>query len=239
MSAELIMSKWTGIESNQIAIQHNRSLDKLPVRNFKVEESEQVSLGISQIYPGLSTFGSNVWVVREKKTDNRFYIVRSWIYNVIFGEYVCGTCILSILGLFRVLVLKIRLLCLEVCSPLFWHYMCCNFRAWNTTKPQKSARFSKSCSHTHSHSHTISFENYAIAIFTYFARMNTQLVPEKCFVHSAIAQKMPFKNRTCLAIWLSSKHFKNLPLKTVDCGAWNENGAYERQRPNKPAKMNT
>lgn len=69
--------------------------------------------------------------------------------------------------------------------------------------------------------------------------MNTQLVPEKCFVHSAIAQKMPFKNRTCSAIWLSSEHFKNLPLKTVDCGAWNENGAYERQRPNKPAKMNT
>lgn len=67
---------WNRIESNQIAIQHNRSHDKLPVRNFKVEKSEQVSLGISQIYPGLSTFGSNVWVVREKKTDNRFYIVR-------------------------------------------------------------------------------------------------------------------------------------------------------------------
>lgn len=132
MSAELIMSKWTGIESNQIKSPFN-TIDLTTNCPFGISKQKKASRFHSvypkyiQVYPHLAVmFG-----LSEKKKPIIAFTLSDHesIMRFLVSMYICGTCILSILGLFRVFVLKIRLLCLEVCSPLFWHYMCCNFRA--------------------------------------------------------------------------------------------------------------
>lgn len=169
--SELIMSKWTGIESNQIKspFNINRSYDKLPDWNSKAATIANIVLFD---IPNISRL-IHIWQLYlscpngekgKKRTDNRFYIVRPWIYNAIslwIGVYVClSAFVCSNVHWVHIVGLVSRsrfrknsiIMSWKFVSSLFWYYMCCNFQAKNCAKAatQKTAHilFGAS-SHTH------------------------------------------------------------------------------------------